>query len=334
MPRFPRTLFLALAVLAPLPARAEPPPPLELGLPLACAPGVDCWIPRHVDLDPGPGVRDYACGTLTGPAHNGTDFAIRDMALLREGVPVLAAAVGTVKARRDGMADVSVDVLGQAAVEGRNCGNGVVLDHGGGWETQYCHMKQGSVVVAEGEQVLKGQRLGEIGLSGETSFPHVHLSVRHQGVPVDPFRGLAGGPDCGLGDAPLWETALLPALAYRPVLLTDLGFGTGPLEAEAVREGRHRETELPVAAAALVVWFEGYGFKAGDRTRWRITGPDGALVFAATTTEERDRARLFRFAGERRPPEGWRPGTYVGEVTVERPSQDARVSLRREVVLR
>jgi hypothetical protein len=326
-------LALLLALALPCPARAEPAPP-ALGLPLACVPGLSCWIPRYVDLDPGPGIRDYACGTLTGPAHSGTDFAIRDLALLRQGVPVLAAAAGVVTGRRDGMADMDVLTIDPATIDGRNCGNGVLLEHPGGWETQYCHLKQGSIAVAPGETVAKGRKLGEIGLSGETSFPHVHLSVRHLGVPVDPFRGIAGGPDCGLGDAPLWDRELLAALAYRPVMLTNIGFATGRIEAAEVRAGEHQERELPAAAPALVLWFEGYGFRAGDRARWRITGPDGAVVLAATTIEGEDRARLFRFRGERRPTRGWPPGTYTGEVLVERPGLGAGVRLRREVVLR
>ena len=40
-------------------------------------------------------------------------------------------------------------------------------------------------------------------MSGEASFPHVHLSVRKDGQEVDPFRGAGGGPACGPGAAPL-----------------------------------------------------------------------------------------------------------------------------------
>ena len=57
----------------------------------------------------------------------------------------------------------------------------MLIDHGGGWRTQYCHMRQGSVRVRKGDRVRDRQRLGTIGLSGKTEFPHLHLSVRFRG---------------------------------------------------------------------------------------------------------------------------------------------------------
>ena len=69
--------ILALMLLAWPLAAVQAGAPNDLLLPIDCEPGIDCWIPRYVDHDPGPGVRDYACGKLTGDAHKGTDFAIR-----------------------------------------------------------------------------------------------------------------------------------------------------------------------------------------------------------------------------------------------------------------
>ena len=83
------TLFVALA------ARAEM--PTDLALPLDCTPGEDCWILRYVDLDPEPGAQDYMCGELTSDGHQGTDFAIRNLAVMAEGVLVRAAAAGVVE---------------------------------------------------------------------------------------------------------------------------------------------------------------------------------------------------------------------------------------------
>ena len=171
-------LGFALALLAAgaLPARA-----LELDLPLACTPGRDCWIAHHVDHEPGPGLRDHACGTLTYDGHDGVDFALPDLAAMEAGVPVLAAAAGIVRAVRDGEVDQRVEERGREAVAGRECGNGVLLDHGAGWQTQYCHLRRGSVAVAPGDRVTAGTRLGLVGLSGLTSFPHLHFEVRRAG---------------------------------------------------------------------------------------------------------------------------------------------------------
>lgn len=302
---------------------------LELGLPIACRPGTDCWIPRYVDLDPGPGFKDFMCGDLGADGHSGTDFAIPDLAAMRAGVPVLAAAAGRVRNVRDGMEDVSVEQIGMAAIEGRNCGNGVVIMHGDGWETQYCHLRKGSVMVRPGEEVAAGRQLGLVGMSGEASFPHVHLSVRQGDKQVDPFRGVAGGPACGLGEAPLW----IDPPAYAPLLLTGSGFaGTQPSWQE-VQEGRHAGPMLPVDSPALVIWTEGFALHAGDRLDYRITAPDGTVFFRDSRVEAKGQARFFRYVGKRRPPEGWSAGIWQGEVTLSREGQ-APVSLRREIELR
>jgi hypothetical protein len=117
------------ALLVPLaladPAVAQPPDPLAL--PIDCTPGADCWVLRYVDHEPGPGVRDYMCGGLTGDGHKGTDIAIRDLAAMAAGVEVRAAAAGLVDALRDGMPDVSLNEAGRPAIEGKECGNGIRL---------------------------------------------------------------------------------------------------------------------------------------------------------------------------------------------------------------
>ena len=290
---------------------------LELGLPIACEPGRTCWIPRYVDDDPGPGFRDYMCGPLGEDGHSGTDFAIPSLAAMRAGVPVLAAAAGEVRNVRDGMDDVSVETIGKAAIEGRNCGNGVVIVHDGGWETQYCHLRKGSVQVAPGERVSAGQALGLVGMSGEASFPHVHLSVRKDGQQVDPFLGEGAASSCGPGSDPLWSDAVAGSLAYLPVMLTQAGFAGEAAQWERAQNGVYG-TVLPADAPALVLWLEAFGIETGDRVSWRITAPDGSVLFEDSKIEAKAQARSFRFAGKKRPAAGWQPGTYRGEVAIER----------------
>ena len=176
--------LMLLAAAAPAPA---PTPSLRLAWPVACKLGQTCAIQNYPDDDPGPAARDYACRGRTYPKHDGTDIRLTSMMLERRGVSVLAAAPGTVLRVRDGIGDVSVRDQPPGSVAGRECGNGLVIDHGGGWETQYCHMRQGSLRVRPGERVSAGAVLGQVGLSGDTEFPHLHLTVRKDGRVVDPF---------------------------------------------------------------------------------------------------------------------------------------------------
>ena len=79
--------FLLAAVsgvffMTPLPppqALAEESEAPQLGLPIRCFLGQDCWLVNLVDVDPGPGRQDYTCSNRTYDGHKGVDIAIRDL---------------------------------------------------------------------------------------------------------------------------------------------------------------------------------------------------------------------------------------------------------------
>ncbi len=64
-------------------------------------------------------------------------------------------------------------------------GNHVVIDHGYGFTTLYAHMH--TVDVKEGDKVMKGQKIGEVGSTGTSTAPHLHYEVRLHGKPVNPI---------------------------------------------------------------------------------------------------------------------------------------------------
>ena len=161
----------------------------HLSLPLACEPHKTCFIQSYVDHEDGPEFRDYSCGTATYDGHKGTDFRLLSTAVAANGVAVLASADGVVQGMRDEMDDHLLADNAHAEVAGRECGNGALIDIGGGWTTQYCHMKKGSLAVKVGDKVSRGQRLGDVGYSGLVEFAHVHLQVAKDGKIIDPFTG-------------------------------------------------------------------------------------------------------------------------------------------------
>lgn len=347
MEMFPRRLaagVLALAWLWPAQAAAEEAPPQPaLELPIRCVIGETCWIVNYVDHDPSDGVSDYTCGTATYNAppsnrHKGIDFAVRDMEAVRGGVEVLAAAPGTVIGVRDGMKDVNFKKIGGAqAVKGRECGNGVRIAHGGGWTTQYCHLRRGSVAVDKGDRVAAGQTLGMVGFSGLSEFPHLHLQVSKGKEVVDPFVGLERKGNCGPGERPLWKDAVMAGLPYRPTALYNAGFATEVPKAEAARNGLYRIGRVSPLAPALLLWVDIFRLRNGDQVIFRITGPDGEQVLEHRRTIDRDRVRGFFFAGKRRKGKSWQPGNYLGEVRLVREDgAEGReeYSLTRQVELR
>jgi len=181
--------------------------------PIDCQIGKNCFIQNYVDLSPGPEAADHECGPLTYDKHKGTDFRIDYDAMIR-GVKVLAAAPGVVRGVRDSMMDIVFQKENAVYINGRECGNGVIIQHPDGSQTKYCHMRRGSIRVKLGEQVSTGQMLGLVGLSGETEFPHLHFEVLVDGAPVCPFTGRYVESGCGDATRSLWTSQALMALPY------------------------------------------------------------------------------------------------------------------------
>jgi murein DD-endopeptidase MepM/ murein hydrolase activator NlpD len=299
----------------------------QFAWPVACEIGRTCFIQQYVDHDPGPGARDYTCGTLVYDGHNGTDIRVPDLAEQRAGVDVLAAADGTVLRTRDDMADVSVATIGKASVEGRYCGNGMVIDHGGGWQTQYCHLARGSVRVKSGERVTAGQPLGRVGMSGAAEFPHVHFTVRHENAIVDPFAHKPDPATCGSGTS-LWAETLRESLAYRARTVLNFGFAPAPVTMEEIEAGTAGRAPIGIEVPALVAFVRAIGLKVGDVQRLVVKAP-GGQTFADNTAEslDRNKAQWMMFAGRKRPPAGWPAGEYRATYSVV---QDGKVVLEQE----
>jgi murein DD-endopeptidase MepM/ murein hydrolase activator NlpD len=314
------TVLLAAPVwlmTGPAPAQTPGEAPLKLAWPMDCRPGQDCFFQNYFDRDPGPGVKDYRCGTMTYEGHDAVDIRLPDLATMRRGVTVMAAADGRVRATRDGEPDISNRDPAKPKVTGRDCGNAVIMLHPGGWETTYCHMKRGSVRVKPGETVKAGQPIGQVGLSGNTEFPHLHVGVRKEGVRVDPFAYGAAGGACGAAGASLWAPPPRGSLAYRSPQVINAGFAGGPIDQSGLDEAQ--VTPL-TRQSALVAYVRAIGLDGGDVQALNITGPDGAAI-ATTTSPPLDRAKAqwLMFVGDRRPPAGgWKAGTYKAGYAVRR----------------
>jgi murein DD-endopeptidase MepM/ murein hydrolase activator NlpD len=67
-------------------------------------------------------------------------------------------------------------------------GNHVIIDHGNGFTTLYAHLT--SIFVKPGESVTRGEQIGTVGSTGNSTGPHLHFEIRYQGVPRNPFNWL------------------------------------------------------------------------------------------------------------------------------------------------
>lgn len=69
-------------------------------------------------------------------------------------------------------------------------GKTVIIDHGGGIMTLYAHNSK--LLVSEGSNVTKGQKIALVGSTGVSTGPHVHFEVRKNGQYVDPIPYVRG----------------------------------------------------------------------------------------------------------------------------------------------
>ncbi|HWS38322.1 MAG TPA: M23 family metallopeptidase, partial [Actinoplanes sp.] len=107
------------------------------------------------------------------------------------GAPVLAMAAGRVVRATGGQRDhrsrdtwpaliwmmTAEGLARELAGAHRILGNRVIIEHDDGTYAVYAHLRQSSLTVAEGDRVTEGQQLAEVGNTGNTSEPHLHVQL-------------------------------------------------------------------------------------------------------------------------------------------------------------
>lgn len=263
-----------------------------------------CFIQNYVDVSPERGGQDYYTHSRSYERHKGTDFRVSYASMLM-GVDVLAAAGGKVLRTRDGMDDAYLQDEAYD-VEGRECGNGVVIDHGDGWETQYCHLKKNSIQVAPGDSVEAGSVLGKVGLSGKTEFAHVHFQVTCGGEIVCPFSGARlekasarGLQKVGFG-TPMWQNASNTMLRYAQPQLLKVNYSTAP--PHSVRELLQRPKKgdtVKAGHAPLVFSVVTAMLQKGDTLVLRLKTQAGDQVAEKIVNVSSYTAQRFDYVGRK-----------------------------------
>lgn len=141
---------------------------IKVSIPLAKNPSV--WPFPHVHTSSSFGYRASILGS--SPFHTGLDFD------LPYGTNIQSIADGVVTYIED---------------PGPMCGSSIMVDsniNGTLFTTVYCHMVTRSTPLTVGQSVKAGDVVGQIGLTGITTGAHLHLEIRINDVPIDPWAFL------------------------------------------------------------------------------------------------------------------------------------------------
>lgn len=137
------------------------------------------------------------------------------------GKPLLAPADGRITVLDDSRPDLAIGDSDRRHPEG----NYLVMDIGGGRYVMMGHIKHGSALVDVGDQVRLGQPLAQVGNSGNTSEPHLHVQVQNVGTFEDADAGIRTYP-----------------ILFRNAVLVRGGEADAPADVDARRNDSIRST--------------------------------------------------------------------------------------------
>ena len=335
----------------------------KLQFPLSCEYGQDCFVQNYVDMDDHEAVSDnptakhyfdYNCGFLSYDKHSGTDIRLKDFTAMENGVDVLAAADGVIyKVVNDN--DTAFNAYDGLAIDpNKACGNQVQIKHTLGDETyftQYCHMKKASIPFdaidpgknRKGPEIKKGTKLGQIGMTGHTVFPHLHIGVVKKSkdgfTNIDPFTNVSQylmSPSNGFvnirklnsdndycANKPnvsnsLWDSSddnvkkMMEYDTYSTALLNFHVTGNPKFldmsvdeKANIARKGTaFREDELAADSRYLFLWADLMGIKKADKITFKVTNDKGDEVFNNSSDAPGNKVQYFVFMGKKMLPAG------------------------------
>ncbi len=274
-----------------------------LTIPVKCTLGKDCWISNLPEHSKNNNLGfDYHCNKKTYSSHSGTDFAIQDMKAMKDGVDVISPIDGRITRLRDGVDDINVKKLGLENLEGKDCGNAVAIARGD-YEYLLCHMKEFSLVVQQGQEVKRGQKIGQIGLSGRTEYPHLHITARKKDIDgnwnwFDPFYNK--GTECGATPDSMWlEADALEKAAIKSGIVYNYGFSYNVPTAEKIATGDFREIKFTENPNMIIGWVEIFSTNPGDQLLIRLHDPINNFKIEQNFTINKYQAKYMRFIGKK-----------------------------------
>lgn len=295
----------------------------KLNMPIDCDYGVNCYIQNYVDLNSSNSYVDYNCGFLSYDYHKGTDFRLLDYQQMTTGIKVIVAAEGIVKAIRNNEDDFVFIKYGQPSVQDKECGNGIVVAHQNGYATQYCHLLKNSIIVKVGQKIKVGDKIGYVGMSGHTEFPHLHLSVTKNDEIIDPFTNLSPSKEYSCHNQnninSLWDKKTEEKLKYIETAILNFHV-TSEIPTElAARAGNHREDQIALTANKIILWADIMGVLKNDKIIFELTDEQGNNFFQYSQVTPKKYVLYFLYSGKKlNSIDNIKPGNYIAKISLYR----------------
>jgi len=288
---------------------------IDLRFPVVCHLLQNCWITNHVDLDRRANiVEDYMCGSKTTDGAQSTHISLGSINAVAQNIPVVATAEGIIK---------------EAEFSSRFCGVRVLIDHGKGWESSYCHLNPETLMVQSGQKVTQGHTLGTIGTSGQTDWPRLSYALVRNGMVFDPFSNRTQLEGCSKQTNPMWVQGYNPL--YEPAHVTNLGFNIGEISASAVKQGTIGKADLiKKETPQISLWALFMNVQKGDEIDLRIIMPDGRILSEETFNAKRDEKYYAVYLSKLRRNFLWDEGRYIGRATIKRYVGNNRIETGQE----
>lgn len=266
---------------------------IELSLPLDCRLGINCWItnlPSHNKKDK---AVDFLNNSKTYSGNVGTDFTIQ----LNTHMKVISPINGRVKSIQDDINDISISKIDRQSSEINKCGNFVVLVQDD-YEIELCHLKKNSIAVNIGDEVKIGQNLAEVGLSGVSDSPHLHVNIRRikenqNYIEVDPFYDVQK-KEYGLTPQSLWSNQhQMEKQAAQTGIIYNYGFSFDQIIPEEVRIKQNNNELQPSSPRSIIGFVDIFSVNPGDKVTLKIVDDSNKELVSKTKEFNQYQHRYF-----------------------------------------
>lgn len=243
--------------------------------PMSGSYGDEYVIVNYVDWGEDTTIQDAYCLTKTYDGHQGTDFVIRNFALMDAGVAVLAVDTGVVIFTQDGIFDRE-----KSSDPAKGLGNYIGITHAGDYQTYYGHLRKNSLLVSAGDTVMPGQTIAYVGSSGNSEDPHLHFELWFDSLYlIDPFSGPCGNATT------FWKDAIPVDSLFHQWISGMVGFIP---DIDTLREQPVLRDTFYQEDKAITYWSLIYGLRQGDHLHIEWTNPDGVLWYMEDLDMKRD----------------------------------------------